>query len=849
MFISDISQLNASEKFPFSTNETHITVWNGNEYVPVFIKGINLGISYPGTYPGDLGATHEDYLRWFEQIKEAGFNCIRLYTLHYPRYYEALREYNLANPQNPLFFFQGVWLEEEMPNYDSDLYFLTETFTNETEENIDCVHGNRVIPQRFGKAYGEYNADVSQWCMGYIMGREIHPHEVIHTNEQHLEDNSFDGNHFSITNASATEAWFTKFMDYAVEFETENYDTSRPVCMSSWPTLDPLNHPTETHTEEDIVGVDIADVEIKDAPAGMFVSYHAYPYYPDFVSKEPEFLTYFDDFGSNSYLGYLTELNEHYTKYPLIIAEYGVPTSWMIAHYSSSSMNHGGFDEVGQGKTSLRLLQSIETSGCGGGIQFAWIDEWFKRTWICDPLDYEFESRALWQNTASAEQCFGLVAFEKNIYSEELTQFNELLKLDYISAEANTGFFEFEIGLKDPLDIPDEMWVAIDTYDENLGESMMPNGETIPTRSEFLLHITNYTAELYVTKAYDTFGIWHGTSLPEQIYQSTVSDGEGWKILRKRNNSFHSEVQYIGNLQVNWDFQLESSRDAVSISDEKIHVKLPWNYLHVVAPNNRRVLHDDRSTNAREDIETDGFKLAVYYKGNWFQHNERFLWDTWDGSILNNYAFMERKKQSYYIMKEGLTDFNTPAIAVRDSFYFEGPDFPAQVESANSFTANDFDFDGNDLTPFIIKQPSNGMVYLEADGSFKYYPDAEFVGLDTLSYVVYDGYTLSDTNTVQLFVKTNNTPIEDPIEFSISKNYPNPFSQKTKINYSVSKPAHVIIKLYNIKGQLVDVLLDDIVQENNDPLEISAEDYASGVYVYTMEVKDKKIHKKMIIVK
>jgi len=154
---------------PFSTNQDQLTIWNGSEYLPFFIKGVDLGISVPGTFPGELAATRAQYGRWFRQIKDAGFNCIRLYTLHYPRFYEVLDSFNLANPHNPLFFFQGVWLNEYISGYSNDLFFMLDTFRVEIEENIDCLHGNRVIAPRFGKAFGNYTVDVSKWNIGYII--------------------------------------------------------------------------------------------------------------------------------------------------------------------------------------------------------------------------------------------------------------------------------------------------------------------------------------------------------------------------------------------------------------------------------------------------------------------------------------------------------------------------------------------------------------------------------------------------------------------------------------------------------------------------------------------------------
>jgi len=100
-------------KVPFSTNENNLTVWNGENYVPFFIKGINLGVSIPGTFPGQLAASKEQYSKWLSEIHDVGFNCIRVYTLHYPRFYEAVIEFNLANPASPVFIMHGIWLTEE----------------------------------------------------------------------------------------------------------------------------------------------------------------------------------------------------------------------------------------------------------------------------------------------------------------------------------------------------------------------------------------------------------------------------------------------------------------------------------------------------------------------------------------------------------------------------------------------------------------------------------------------------------------------------------------------------------------------------------------------------------------
>jgi hypothetical protein len=445
---------------PFSVDSNFLTVWNGKDIFPFFVKGTNLGIAKPGTYPGELEASREQYHRWFSEIKEAGFNSIRIYTLHFPHFYEELRDYNLNNPQHPLFFFQGVWLNEELDGYANDLYHMTDTFKVEITQNIDCIHGQKTISQRYGKAYGTYTADVSKWNIGYIIGREIYPQEVLETNRMHPNDHSFTGNAFRIENASATETWLTKKLDYLVTYEREKYNTQRPVSASSWPTLDPIYHPLEHNRMEDTVSVDLSKIKYVDAPAGLFMSYHAYPYYPDFIGADPLYKTYSDNYGPNSYKGYLIDLKSHYKEFPLIIAEFGVPSSWGVAHYTSSGMNHGGFDELSQGETNMRLLKTISDAKLGGGIHFSWLDEWFKKTWITDPVD--FGDKILWHNVTAAEQNFGLKKFIKTNDWVEWKSFESNNDIKKLSAKVNYDFFELKIDLKERMDLLGEcgwLWI------------------------------------------------------------------------------------------------------------------------------------------------------------------------------------------------------------------------------------------------------------------------------------------------------------------------------------------------------------------------------------------------------
>ncbi len=54
------------------------------------------------------------------------------------------------------------------------------------------------------------------------------------------------------------------------------------------------------------------------------------------------------------------------------------------------------------------------------------------------------------------------------------------------------------------------------------------------------------------------------------------------------------------------------------------------------------------------------------------------------------------------------------------------------------------------------------------------------------------------------------SPLELPKNFSIIQNYPNPFNPQTTIRYSVPTKGRVQLKIFNIRGESVRVLLDEV---------------------------------------
>ena len=60
-------------------------------------------------------------------------------------------------------------------------------------------------------------------------------------------------------------------------------------------------------------------------PGGTFASFHAYPYYPDFLRHEAALRKTRWDGRPDAYAGYLRALKAHFTSMPVLVTEFGVP--------------------------------------------------------------------------------------------------------------------------------------------------------------------------------------------------------------------------------------------------------------------------------------------------------------------------------------------------------------------------------------------------------------------------------------------------------------------------------------------------------------------------------------------
>jgi len=88
-----------------------------------------------------------------------------------------------------------------------------------------------------------------------------------------------------------------------------------------------------------------------------------------------------------------------------------------------------------------------------------------------------------------------------------------------------------------------------------------------------------------------------------------------------------------------------------------------------------------------------------------------------------------------------------------------------------------------------------------------------------------------------------------PGEYYLANNYPNPFNPTTTIEYSTPVTGQVKLTIYNILGEQVGHLVNEIQPAGDHSVTFDASGIASGMYFYQLEGSNFLKSKKMILLK
>ncbi len=210
--------------------------------------------------------------------------------------------------------------------------------------------------------------------------------------------------------------------------------------------------------------------------------------------------------------------------------------------------------------------------------------------------------------------------------------------------------------------------------------------------------------------------------------------------------------------------------------------------------------------------------FAALVKGNAVELN----WET--ATEINNYGFeIQRQSQK---LKTGNQGNVTPSED-------EGWETIGFVNGhGNSNSPKSYEFIDENVPPGTL---AYRLKQIDTDGTYQYY--------DTT--VEINGILTGTEELTQIV----------PSEFTLMQNYPNPFNPATTLRFGLPEESKVLVRIYNILGQEVEVLLNEVVKAGYHEKVWNASRLASGIYLYSIvaeSVASDKKHatvKKMMLVK
>ncbi len=87
------------------------------------------------------------------------------------------------------------------------------------------------------------------------------------------------------------------------------------------------------------------------------------------------------------------------------------------------------------------------------------------------------------------------------------------------------------------------------------------------------------------------------------------------------------------------------------------------------------------------------------------------------------------------------------------------------------------------------------------------------------------------------------------LDYSLSQNFPNPFNPSTTINYSVPKTSFVTLKVYDILGREIAILVSEQKKAGYYKVNFIGKSLPSGIYIYKMQTGNFVDTKKLILLK
>ena len=389
-------------------------------------------------------------------------------------------------------------------------------------------------------------------------------------------------------------------------------------------------------------------------------------------------------------------------------------------------------------------------------------------------------------------------------------------------------------------------WISFNVKQDDMSIANVFNQIDNPDNYNFIKSQTDGTSTYY-----EGFG-WFGSLSDiknETMYQLKMNDQSALEFVG--TPVIASELPIV--LQTGWNWIGYLPQGAIDISSALSNIGNPDNYNFIKS-------------------QTDG--TSTYYEGfGWFGSladlapTKGYQLKMNDSDVLL-YPDVEVDAVAISEMvDEPMDSFKRDAL---DLFELEFNPYLYEFNGSITFSVDNIETNSNDILAAFVGDELRGLasrLYFPYGDKYIYIMQVysnESHG-EELTFKLYDSTNNEVYNYQESLIFENdmiigdgfetfsliNTEIDSviPVSSSLSSAYPNPFNPTTTLDYDLAFDGNVSIAVYDISGQLVEVLVDEYRYAGDYSVTWDAQNYSSGVYFVGMESNGEYFTQKLMLVK
>ncbi|WP_337864816.1 S8 family serine peptidase [Ignavibacterium sp.] len=164
-------------------------------------------------------------------------------------------------------------------------------------------------------------------------------------------------------------------------------------------------------------------------------------------------------------------------------------------------------------------------------------------------------------------------------------------------------------------------------------------------------------------------------------------------------------------------------------------------------------------------------------------------------------------------------------------------DYLNNAVQLNWITATETNNFGFEIQKRYENEQYQKIAFIPGSGTSTNRVSYSFADTDIKSDKIYYRLKQIDFNGDESFSPEVLVDVQSPEDFILYQNYPNPFNPSTKISFTIPSGVNnlVTLKLYDILGNEVAVLIEDFIESGRHEIEFNAENLSSGMYLLKLK--------------